>query len=179
MEVSFRLVPKVVKSLTPNPVKCLYKTRRFWNTFALLLVKLKRSTQNSVLFCFGRKNGWRRNNVGLRRRGGSWDSGDKGDKVWRGGSRRWSSEFGHSEVWFESWNRYHASFRVCQGGCDPLWWERALDATLQARRKLCKYYSTVLSSCFVSFILLELRNNWFFVFYYITFMYFRTVSICD
>jgi hypothetical protein len=88
-----------------------------------------------------------RNGRSLRlchRSGGSGHARYKGNKVrhrpgnvlgsWSG----WSPWCVHKEVWFASSDRYLSAFRVGQGGRDPVWWERALVATLQARRNLCK-----------------------------------------
>lgn len=50
----------------------------------------------------------------------------------------WSPECVHKEVWFASRDRYLSAFWVGKGGRDPVWWERALVAALQARRNLCK-----------------------------------------
>lgn len=90
-----------------------------------------------------------RNGRSLRLRhrpGGSGHAGHKRNKVrhgpWKalGSWSGWNPESVHKEVWFASCNRYLSAIWVGQGGRHPVWWERALVAPLQARRKLCKHF---------------------------------------
>jgi hypothetical protein len=90
-----------------------------------------------------------RNGRSLRLRhrpGGSGHAGYKRNKVRHGPGKAlgswsgWKPESVHKEVWFASCNRYLSAIWVGQGGRDPVWWERAMVAPLQARGKLRKQF---------------------------------------